>query len=131
MANNLGNNLDVLFSKAEELISTKTVIGEAITIGEIVLVPIIEVAVGAGAGNGIKDGGAAGMGAKITPSAIIAIIHGNVQLINIKNQNAVNKLIDMAPGVVEHLNFGEIFTKGKTKKDNKDHVVFEEEKIVE
>ena len=61
MANNLGNNLDVLFSKAEELISTKTVIGEAITIGEIVLVPIIEVAVGAGAGNGIKDGGAAGM----------------------------------------------------------------------
>jgi Uncharacterized conserved protein len=128
------NNIDVLCDKLENLISTKTVVGDAITIGDVVILPLIEVSFGLGAGvsentdkkNSESSGG--GMGAKITPSAVIAIINGNVQLINIKNQDAINKLIDMAPGVVSKLDFGSIFGK---KDKPKEEVKFEEKIIVE
>ena len=49
---------------------------------------------------------------------------------NIKNQDAVNKLIDMAPGIASKLNFGTIFGKG-TKEEVKKEVKFEEEIVTE
>ena len=138
MSSNLSTNLDVLFGKMESFVSTKTVVGDAITIGDVVLLPLIEVSVGVGAGasesvdkNG-KDNGAGGLGAKIVPSAVLAIQNGNVQLINIKNQDAVNKLIDMAPGIAAKLNFGSMFgKKEQTEEKPKEEVKFEEEIIIE
>lgn len=134
MGTSIGNNIDALCGKLEDFISTKTVVGDAITIGDVVILPLIEVTFGMGVGGSESkekknsESGGGGMGAKITPSAVIAIINGNVQLINIKNQDAVNKLIDMAPGVVSKLNFGSIFGK---KEEPKEEVKFEEKIIVE
>ena len=55
-----------------------------------------------------------------------------MQLINIKNQDAVSKLIDMAPGVVNKLNFGAVFGGGKKEKQEPEETVtFEEELVVE
>lgn len=132
MSNNLTDNLNVLFDKMEDFVSSKTVVGEAITVGDVVILPLIEVSVGVGAGGNEKtnnDAGFGGLGAKISPSAVIAISKGNVQLINIKNQDAISKLIDMAPGVVSKLNFGAHF--GKKEEAPKEDVKFEEEIIVE
>lgn len=134
MTNSLGSSIDTLFGKVEEFVSTKTVVGDAITIGNVVLLPLIEVSVGVGAGvsnsndKNEKNNGAGGMGAKITPSAVIAITGDNVQLINIKNQDAVNKLIDLAPGIASKLNFGAIFNKNTSGEND---IKFEEETIVE
>ena len=72
---------------------------------------------------------AGGVGAKITPSAILAITPNGTHLINVKNQDAITKLIDMAPGVVNKLNFGSVFS-GRNK-NNEPEVKFEEETIVE
>lgn len=130
MAKEFDVSLDVLFGKVDELVSTKTVVGEAIVIGDLTLLPFIEVGVGVGLGGKEKGGSAGGMGARITPSAVLAIQDGNVQLINIKNQDAVSKLIDMAPGVVNKLNFGAVFGRGK-KEEPRETVKFEEETIVE
>lgn len=130
MSSNFNSSLDVLFQKVEDFVSTKTVVGDAVVIGDLTLLPLIEVAVGVGAG--VSDGKAmasGGMGAKITPSAVIAIHNGNIQLINIKNQDAVNKLIDMAPGIAAKLNFGSIFGKGIKDDKPKEEVKFEEEII--
>ena len=134
MGLNVNQNLEALCDKLGEFVSTKTVVGEAITIGNIVLIPLIEVAFGMGAGGNSdsaskKGGEGGGLGAKITPNAVIAIIDGNVQLINIKNQDAVNKLVDMVPGVVSKLNFGSIFN--KNAKEENEEVKFEEEMFVE
>ena len=134
MGLNVNQNLEALCDKLGDFVSTKTVVGEAITIGDIVLIPLIEVAFGMGAGgsddsNSKKSGEGGGLGAKITPNAVIAIIDGNVQLINIKNQDAVNKLVDMVPGIVSKLNFGSIFN--KNTKEEQDEVKFEEEMFVE
>ena len=81
--------------------------------------------------EGAKVDSAGGMGAKITPSAVLVIQNGNVQMINIKNQDAVNKLIDMAPGIASKLNFGAIFGKRNENKQPKEEVKFEEEIVTE
>ena len=125
MANEVGNNLDILFNKMENFISSKTVVGDAVKVGEVTLIPLVDVNVGVAAGAGEKGQGGGGLGAKIMPSAVIAIYNGNVQLINIKNQDAISKLIDMAPSIVSKLNFGSAFGK---KSDEKDEV---EEEVVE
>lgn len=128
----MNKNLQVLFDRMEDFVSTKTVVGEAIHVGDVTLLPLVEVSVGVGAGGNEKsnaDMGAGGLGAKITPSAVIAIVNGGVQLINIKNQDAVSKLIDMAPGVVSKLNFGAF---GKKEQETPAETVrFEEQVIVE
>lgn len=46
----VSSNLEVLFNKMENFVSTKTVIGDPITIGKVILVPLIDVSFGVGAG---------------------------------------------------------------------------------
>ena len=133
MSDSVKSNIESLCSSLGDFVSTKTVVGDAITVGNVVLLPLIEVSFGMGAGGSEnKDKGTGGgLGAKITPSAVIAIVDGNVQLINIKNQDAVSKLIDMAPGVVNKLNFGAVFGKRKEEVEKGNEVKFEEETVVE
>ncbi|MBQ5589476.1 MAG: GerW family sporulation protein [Anaerotignum sp.] len=128
MSKDFNEAVNVLFDKVDDLVSTKTVVGEAIVVGDLTLLPLIEVAVGAGVGAKENDNAAGGVGAKITPSAILAITPNGTHLINVKNQDAITKLIDMAPGVVNKLNFGSVFS-GRNKE--KEEVKFEEETIVE
>jgi len=109
MDNKFKSNLETLFGSLDSFISTKTVVGEPIHIGDVIMLPLIDVAFGVGAGgteSKDKDAGSkAGLGAKITPSAVIVIKDGAVQLVNVKNQDALSKLIDMAPGVLAKFNF--------------------------
>lgn len=133
MGKGFDTSLNMLFDKVEDIVSTKTIVGDAITMGDLTLLPLIEVSVGVGMGTkeGVKEDSAGGMGAKITPSAVLVIQNGNVQMINIKNQDAVNKLIDMAPGIASKLNFGAIFGKRNENKQPKEEVKFEEEIVTE
>lgn len=131
MSKDFNEAVEVLFHKVDDLVSTKTVVGEAIVVGDLTLLPLIEVSVGAGAGAKEGVNAAGGMGAKITPSAILVIHPNGTQLINVKNQDALTKLIDMAPGVVNKLNFGSVFTGRNKNAEPKEEVKFEEETIVE
>ena len=131
MSKDFNEAVNVLFDKVDDLVSTKTVVGEAIVVGDLTLLPLIEVAVGAGVGAKENDNAAGGVGAKITPSAILAITPNGTHLINVKNQDAITKLIDMAPGVVNKLNFGSVFSGRNKDKEPKEEVKFEEETIVE
>ena len=119
---NLNSSLEVLFSKMEGFISSKTVVGEPINIGEVIIVPLVDISVGVGAGsyerkekNNENSGG--GLGAKITPSAMLVVQNGSVQLVDVKNQNSVNKLIDMVPGVVSKFNLNSFFKKGDSEEN--------------
>lgn len=119
--NSLNSNLDALFSKMENFVTSKTVVGEPTKIGEVIILPLVDLVFGVGAGasdksdendkKSIQSGGGGGLGAKITPSAVLVISGGEVQLVNVKNQDSLNKLIDMVPEVLNKFNFG------KTKKD--------------
>lgn len=129
MGKDFKESVEVLFDKVDDLVSTKTVVGEAIQLDGITILPLIEVSVGAGVGAKENSGAGGGMGAKITPTAVLVIHAGGVQTIHLQNQDAVSKLIDLAPGVVEKLNFGAIFK--DRKKSAEPEVSFEEEIIVE
>lgn len=112
---NLETNLHVLFSKLESFASSKTVIGEPITIGDTIILPLVDVSVGLGAVGQSQDGTTSknnitanedkqglASGVKITPSAVIVVNQktNDIQLVNVKNQDSLNKLIDMAPGII-------------------------------
>ena len=128
MSNSASESIKMLFAKMEEFVSTKTVVGEPVTMGDVTLIPLVDVSFGMATGvtaskekedpkGKDKDGGAGGMGAKMTPSAVIVISNGSVQLVNIKNQESVNKVLDMIPGILEKLNLGSLFSK-KEKEDD-------------
>jgi len=116
---NLSQSFDTLFSKLENFVTTKTVIGDAITMGDVIILPLVDVSFGVGAGAGESvttpgksDGaGGGGAGAKITPSAVLVISGGNVQLVSVKDQDSISKLIDLAPSVINKIS--SIFSKGK------------------
>lgn len=120
--------IKMLFSKMEEFISTKTVVGEAVHIGDVILVPLVDVAFGMGTGQSGtieeetkgKTGGGGAMGAKMTPSAVIVIVDGTVQLVNVKNQESIGKMIDMIPGILSKFGLDSMFDK-KDKDDGSDN----------
>ena len=63
-------------------------IGDAIHIGENILLPLADVSFGIAAGafaENAKNNGGGGMGAKITPSAILVINKNGTKLVNVKN----------------------------------------------
>lgn len=127
----MDKSLQALFDRLDGFVSSKTVVGDPIEVGNVTILPLVEVSVGVGAGANEKGGadmGAGGLGAKIIPTAVIAITDGGVQLVSVKNQDAVSKLIDMAPGVLNKLNFGP-FTKKPA--EDREPVKFEEKIVVE
>jgi uncharacterized spore protein YtfJ len=119
----VSENLQAMFSKMENFISTNTVVGDAVHFGDVILVPLVEVTFGVASGMGDsasenKSGahtGGGGLGAKLTPVAVIVIVNGAVQLVNVKNQESVNKLIDMIPGVLSKFNLDSLFSKKAQK----------------
>lgn len=118
----VNENLKALFSKMEDFVSTKTVVGEPVHFGDVIIVPLVDVtfgmATGVGGDTATKSGtGGGGAGAKMVPSAVIVIVDGTVQLVNVKNQNSVNKLVDMVPGILSKLNLGGLFDKKDKKTD--------------
>lgn len=104
--NKFNSTVAALFNGMDSVISSKTVVGDAIHIGDIILLPLVDVsfAVGAGAYNEEKkEKGAGGLGGKITPSAVLVIQNGKTRLVNIKNQDTMTKLLDMIPDVMDRV----------------------------
>ena len=103
--------VDSLLKGMDTVLSTKTVVGEPTQIGDTIILPLVDVSfgVGAGAGNSANNSakGGGGLGGKMTPSAVLVIQNGSTKLVNIKNQDAVTKILDMIPDLVER------FTKPK------------------
>ena len=102
--NGISSVMESLLKGANALMSTKTVVGEATKIDDTIIVPLVDVSFGVGAGascNGSKYGGAGGLSGKMTPSAVLLIKNGQTKLVNIKNQDSVTKILDMIPDLVD------------------------------
>ena len=102
--NNFKGTVEALFHGMDAVVSSKTVVGDAIHIGDTIILPLVDVsfAVGAGAFNADKkEKGAGGIGGKMTPSAVLVIQSGHTKLVNIKNQDTITKLLDMVPDVMD------------------------------
>ena len=98
--------MESLLGGMDKVLSTKTGGGEATKVGDTIILPLVDVSFGVGAGAGVNNtkstsSGAGGMGGKMTPSAVLVIQNGSVKLVNIKNQDAVTKVLDMIPDIVD------------------------------
>lgn len=104
--NNLKATVESLFKGMDGFISTKTVVGDAVRVDDITILPLIDVSFGVGAGSNQsdkKDKGSGGLGGKITPSAVLVIKDGTTRLVNIKNQDTITKLFDLVPEVLDKI----------------------------
>lgn len=102
--NQFSGVVDSLLKGMDSVLSTKTVVGEATQIGDTIILPLVDVTFGVGAGAGVNDKkhtGAGGLGGKMTPSAVLVIKNGSTKLVNIKNQDTVTKVIDMIPDILD------------------------------
>lgn len=119
--NNFDSTMAALFKGMNGFITSKTVVGDAIHFNDgTVLLPLVDVSFGAGAGafdnaGKKKNNGVGAMSGKITPSSVLVIKDGNVRLVNIKNQDTITKLLDMIPTLTEK--FSDMLGKDKKKEE--------------
>ena len=103
--NQVTSSIESLFKGLDQFVTTKTVVGEPVQIGETIILPLIDVTCGMAAGSFAegskqKQRGGGGMSAKMSPSAVLVIQNGVTKLVNVKNQDAITKVIDMAPDFI-------------------------------
>lgn len=105
--NNFAQVMESLFKGMDAFLSAKTVIGEATKIGDIIILPLVDVSFGVGAGASAgekKNGGGGGMTGKMSPSAVLVIKpDGSTKLVNVKNQDTMTKILDMIPDLVDKI----------------------------
>lgn len=96
-----------LFEDFKTMITTESVVGQPIYLGDAVIVPFVDVSFGFGSGQtGAegKSGGEAG-GGRLTPTAVLILKGERVELFSIKNAastTAVDKVLNMVPEVISH-----------------------------
>ena len=93
-----------LLKGMDGIMDSHTVIGDATQIGDTYIIPLVDVSFGMGAGAGgteNKRNGSGGFAAKMTPSAVLLIKDGHTRLINVKNTDALIKILDMVPDMVD------------------------------
>ena len=109
MKEEIAKQVEMLFEKLKDFITSKTVVGEEIKVGKITLIPIIEVTFGMGSGTGggkyAKDqegsGEGMGIGVKARSSAFIVIKDEEVKLLSSHKPGSLEKLIEKFPEIIE------------------------------
>lgn len=104
MANDFSTTVASLFQGMDKFLTTKTVVGEPTTVGDTIILPLVDVSFGVAAGafsNEQKNNGAGGLGGKMTASAVLVIRDGQIRLVNVKNQDTITKVLDMVPDLID------------------------------
>ena len=104
-SNDFNSTMGTLFNGMDSFLTTKTVIGEPTTIGDTIILPLVDVSFGVAAGafsdGAAKNSGAGGLGGKMSPSSVLVIQDGHTKLVNVKNQDTVTKILDMVPELID------------------------------
>ncbi len=113
--------LRVSVTQLEKFLSTKTVVGEPIAIGDVTLIPVQTVSFGYGSGGGNagdeKDkasGGGGGAGANLKPIAVVAVKGTDVQVYTLDKRGIADNIAALIPEALSKFKFG------KGKKEEKD-----------
>ncbi len=103
---NFSSTMETLLKNVDSVLSTKTVVGDAKQIGDTVIIPLVDVSFGMGAGGSSadkKNGAGGGLTGKMSPSAVLVIKDGHTKLINVKNQDTISKILDAVPEVLDKI----------------------------
>ncbi len=109
------DSMEGLLDGLSNLLSTKTVVGEPISLGDVTLVPIVDVMFGFGSGSGsgceaprggqggTGSGSGGGGGGRVAPKALVMIKDGEVSVLPLVRGGTVERIIEMVPEVVGKL----------------------------
>ena len=117
--NTFSTSIQSLFDGMNTVLSTKTVVGEPITVNDTNIIPLVDVHFGMGAGSMAsdakkKDSAGGGIGCDMDPCAVLVIRGDVVKVIPVEShQSPFMKLIDMVPDIMDR------FTKGDPMEDEK------------
>ena len=104
--NGFSQVLESLMEGAQGVLTSRTVVGEPITVGDTIIIPLSDVSIGVGAGsNGAerKDGGMGGFSAKMTPSAVLVIKNNMAKVVNVRDQTSLTHVMDMIPELIDKI----------------------------
>ncbi len=125
MDQTLTQNVDTLFTNMENFAQKEGLIGKAVTQGDKTFLPVISVTLGYGGGDtqskssqanaqaspsngGNMQGGALGLGARLSTDAVIIIDKGTASLVPVSaaggfSQN-VTQMLDKVPQILSNMN---------------------------
>ncbi len=110
------STVESLFRGMDGYVSAKTVVGDVVTVNDTIIIPLVDVSFGVGAGaweKSEKNSAAGGLGGKLKPSAVLVVSNGTAKMIPVNQpQDVLSKVIDMVPELVNK------FTAGKEKPEN-------------
>jgi len=97
------------------MIDTKMIVGDRVTVGDVVVLPISKLSVGFVSGGGEYDkkteteknvpfAGGSGAGYSISPVGFVVIKEGEVKVIKIAPSELAGKIVEVVPEVVEAIN---------------------------
>ncbi|MDD3221500.1 MAG: sporulation protein [Clostridia bacterium] len=115
--NTFSTSVQSLFDGMNGVLSTKSVVGEPITVNDTIIIPLVDISFGMGTGSSSteskkKDSSMGGVGCNIEPSAVLVIRGDVVRVIPVESHQSVfTKLIDMVPDIMNR------FTKGDPMED--------------
>lgn len=105
--NDFNSTINSLFKGMDAFLTSKSVVGEPIQVGDTTIIPLCDVnfGVGAGALGGKRtDSAGGGMGGKLSPSAIIVIKDGYSQIINVnQDKGTLGTVLEMIPGFADKM----------------------------
>ncbi len=110
MANSVMEVITGIVGELKQIASSDAIIGEAVTVGDRTVIPIVKVSVGFGAGGGEGSqektgsgfGAGGGGGAVIEPAAFIIMDKDGVSLLPTK-PGKIDSIIEAIPGVFNKL----------------------------
>lgn len=122
--NSFQTTVTSLMQGMDGFLSSKTVVGDPIEIGETIILPLVDVSFGIGAGSFTgekKKNCGGGLGGKISPCAVLVIQNGITKMVSVKDNDNISKLLDMVPDFVNK------FMKQVQKKKDPEGAAMEEE----
>ena len=108
-ANNTTEIVNELMKGLDTVLATKTVVGEATKFGDTIIIPLVDVSFGIGAGSGgdaagkASGGSGGGLTGKMSPSAVLVINNGNTRLVNVKNTDNLSRALDLIPEIMNRI----------------------------
>jgi uncharacterized spore protein YtfJ len=110
MANNVMEVITGIVGELKQIASAESIIGEAVTVGNKTVVPIVKISVGFGAGGGEGEkektvggfGAGGGGGCIVEPAAFIIMDETGISLLPAK-PGKIDSIVEAIPGVVSKI----------------------------
>ena len=115
MSQKLPNMLDNTITKIREMVSSNSVVGEPINVGnDLTIIPISKISIGLGGGGSdfatknqgeMPFGGGVGAGVKVTPVAFLIIKDGNVRMVPVAApaNTTADRIVELVPETLDKI----------------------------